>query len=312
MGRKPRVSIVIPAYNHEKYVAQTIRSIQDQTFTDWELVIVEDGSPDNTLAVVQECARGDDRIRVHHQQNAGITATRNKAVSLTTPGTEFMSFIDSDDTWSPRMLELLINAADAHPYALGAYGMATYVDSDGRPIRLNEFEDLCRDRVVLRDGKLTRIPDDEGTSFEVMAYQNVMPASAVLARRAALDAIGPIDPETSPVEDYDLWLRMCAGGYFVFVPEVVLYYRWHGKNTSGDNPRMRGAMETVRRKILSSPLLSEQQRAYALETWRYNERVAGRAHMEWARGGLREGKVVPAAKQLRQALKHYLRSFQRP
>ena len=110
-----RVSIVVPMYNTEQYLASTVESVLGQTFEDWELVLFDDGSQDRTLEIARDFERRDRRIRVVEGVNGGTAAARNRGFAATSTVSEFVIFLDNDDTWEPDALRLLIEALEAHP-----------------------------------------------------------------------------------------------------------------------------------------------------------------------------------------------------
>jgi len=116
------VSVVIPACNAAIHLRETIESVLVQTFTDWELVIVDDGSTDATYRVASRFARRDSRIRVVRQPNAGLSAARNSGYAVTDAASRHVVFLDSDDVWTQDALEVLVAALDARPEAAAANG----------------------------------------------------------------------------------------------------------------------------------------------------------------------------------------------
>lgn len=102
---EPLISVIIPVYNSEKYLAATLKSVQQQTFTDFEVICVDDGSTDNSAQILQQFARADARFKVHRQQNAGGSASRNKGLDLAAG--KFIAFLDNDDIYHPQYLEIL-------------------------------------------------------------------------------------------------------------------------------------------------------------------------------------------------------------
>lgn len=112
----PEISIIVPVYNVEKYLEQCIDSILTQTFEDFELILVDDGSPDKCPEICDEYAQKDDRVRVIHKENGGVSSARNAGMKLACG--EYILFCDSDDYVSPLWCELMLNAARSHPLSL--------------------------------------------------------------------------------------------------------------------------------------------------------------------------------------------------
>ena len=124
----PLISIIVPAYNAEATLLETIDSIRHQTFSDFELIVIDDGSTDQTLAHVQSVR--DPRVRIFTYPNQGLAASRNRGIEWSAG--EFISFIDADDMWTPDKLELQLDALRRRPGAALAYSWTAFVDSDGR------------------------------------------------------------------------------------------------------------------------------------------------------------------------------------
>src|SRR5262245_14981490 len=133
-GAGPRVSVVIPTYNSASFLRPTLERVLTQTFTDWELVIYDDGSSDDTVLVCEEVTGGDPRARIVRGINGGVARARNRGFDATTPTTEFLIFLDHDDLWEPEMLESLVEVLDAHPALISAHTTATGLDEDGSPL----------------------------------------------------------------------------------------------------------------------------------------------------------------------------------
>lgn len=297
------------AYNHEKFIAKTLNSLRAQTVPDWELVAIEDGSPDNTGAILDEFAAQDERIRVIHQQNSGISVTRNRAIASISPEAEFIGFVDSDDVWEPDALEILLNALEKNKRAVAAHGIARYIDANDELLRPGEMERSGRVRHGFREGKLIDWPLSDPTTFEVLIWRDCIPAGGVLLRRSVMDKVGNCDASTSPAEDWDLYLRMSVHGDFAFADKVVYNFRQHGNNTSGNEARMREAEQVIRRKFVELPELTQEKRDIAVLAWRLSQRKEALARLQWAGGALVRGHFMNAAKQFRHGAISYVRSL---
>jgi glycosyltransferase involved in cell wall biosynthesis len=132
MAQRANISVVIPAYNSEKYIRQTLQSVCDQTVNDWECVVVDDGSTDGTPQIIREMARKDDRIRMIEQSNAGPAAARNNGMASVSAGSEFIAFMDHDDVWLPDALAVLRDTLRAYPESIAAHGLADTIDGNGQ------------------------------------------------------------------------------------------------------------------------------------------------------------------------------------
>lgn len=126
----PAVSVIVPVYKVEKYIHRCVDSILGQTYTDFELILVDDGSPDNCGAICEEYANMDNRVVVIHQENGGLSAARNAGIDwiFANSDSKWLSFIDSDDWVHPKYLEMLISAAEEHNVSVSICG---YIETDG-------------------------------------------------------------------------------------------------------------------------------------------------------------------------------------
>ena len=134
------VSIIIPAYNAERYLAYTIESVLAQTLDSWELVIVNDGSDDTTAAIAGSHAIRDGRIRVVEQPNKGVAGARNRGFAEASTLSQYVAFLEDDDIWAQDALEALLSMLEAHPQLVAANGLSRVVDAQGQPIEPGELE----------------------------------------------------------------------------------------------------------------------------------------------------------------------------
>lgn len=260
----PRVSVVIPAFNRERFLASAVDSVLAQTLRDWELVIVDDGSSDGTLRIAREYAANHERITAVHQPNGGVAAARNRGLAATDPRSEYVTFLDSDDLWLDNALEVLVAALDAHPTAVAAHALSRSIDESGTVIEGDDLEEQLRARVGYHDGQVTPTALDAPTTFAEMIHHNwVSTPGAQLTRRSAIDRIGLFDPVTDPADDWDFALRLTRVGDLVMVDRTVLLWRRHPNTLTNTSERTRRAYFEVRRKALTDPTNTAEQKAMA-------------------------------------------------
>jgi glycosyltransferase involved in cell wall biosynthesis len=304
-----KIAIGIPAYNAEKYLRHTLESARAQTLTDWELIVVDDGSTDRTACIAEEFVGRDSRFRLIRQENRGLSQARNRLIAEMNPAAEYAIFIDSDDVWEPDALETLAAALDARPEAVGAHGVAHYIDEQGKPLQPGWFEAWCRDRRAVAGERLEMLPMHAPTTFAALAYrQCIATPGAVLIRRTALEAAGLFDLEAVVSEDWDMWLRLTALGDLAFVNEDILGYRQHSLNMSGNLKRMRQGELYVRSKVMRSPAFNATHRQLITRGFRLSERESCRAKIQYARQNLAERQWLQAGKQLCRATRNYFYS----
>ncbi|MEL7314835.1 MAG: glycosyltransferase [Cyanobacteria bacterium J06559_3] len=194
----------MPAYNAERTLGEAIASVLQQTHQNWELIVVDDGSSDNSQQVVQRFQ--DDRIRLLTGANEGVAIARNRGIEQAQG--DYVAFLDADDIWMPAKLAAQLTALQAHPEAALAYSWCDYIDNEGRW--------LC-------PGKRSLV---EGIAYEQLLVANFLEnASTPLIRRSALAAVGGFDPTLRCSQDRDLYLRLAAHYPFVTVPQVQVHYR---------------------------------------------------------------------------------------
>lgn len=200
-----RVSVVMPCYNGERFIAEAIDSVLGQSHPNIELIVVDDGSIDGSLDIIR---RYGDRLRLLTQTNQGPSAARTRGIFAATG--EYVAFLDADDWWSPRFAETMV-AAMAQSNAVLAYCGWQNVHMNGAsppPFVPPEYENANK-RVAL------------------LANASLWPIHAMLTRRDDLLKIGGFDADLPACEDYDLWLKLTFTRPIVRVPEVFAYYRHH-------------------------------------------------------------------------------------
>ncbi len=244
-----------------------------QTVSNWELVVVDDGSRDGTADLAAALAASDPRIRVVTQSNTGIAGARNRGLSEIADGSIYVAFLDHDDIWMPDTLEVLRGALAAHPAASGSHGVATTIDADGQPIGLERHDGLPNRRGMI-EGRVCLWPLERPTEFANFAYDDcITSVGSGLIRRTALDRVGGFDPRTEPADDYDLWARLSRHGEIVFINRVVLAYRVHAEQRTLRTPPRRGqGTAYVRHKLITSPENTLEQRRLAIDGFRAYQR----------------------------------------
>lgn len=220
----PLISVIIPVYNGKKTIATTINSVIEQTFTDWELIIINDGSQDNTLEIIQSIS--DLRIKVFSYPNAGLANSRNRGISQAQG--EFIAFLDADDLWTKDKLEKQLVALQAHPQASVAYSWTDYIDNVGQ---------------FLYPGSHTTI---NGDAYPRLLVNNFLESgSNPLIRHQALEEVGGFDSSINSTADWDMYLRLAAKYEFIAVPDVQVFYRISSDSMSAGIVNMEAQSRTV-------------------------------------------------------------------
>ncbi len=298
-----QIGIVVPAYNGARFLRQMLESVLAQTVADWELVVVDDGSHDETPEIVRRFADRDRRIRLVQQGNGGVAVARNRGMAELSADCLEIAFLDHDDVWEADALATLSGALERDPQAAGAYGLARFVDAQGRPDPTHELEAFGRRRRGVRDGSLQDWPPTWPTGLEVMAVGCcISTPGQVLIRRQALGAAEPFDAAAAPSDDWDLWLRLCTAGHLAFVDRLVIGWRQHDNNASRQHRSESASIRYTRAKLARSPQLTNEQRRLIRLADRWHRWDASQWRARWARSALIEGRVLDAANHLRHAV----------
>lgn len=215
----PTVSVVMPAYQASATVATAIRSVLRQSWSDFELIVVDDGSTDATAEIVR--ATMDSRVRLLTQDNSGPAAARNLGIKAAQA--ELIAFLDADDQWLPERLAVQLRVA----------GQADLIYSDA-------FEVLPDGRCRRYHERVAPLPHGNADTLRwLVVNPNPVPLLTVLVHAQPLRAVGGFDPKLFGVEDLDLWIRLAAAGYrFLRVSEPLAEYRVSSSSVSGDRVQM--------------------------------------------------------------------------
>src|SRR5579871_1193688 len=206
----PGISVIIPAYNPGRFLEETLQSVIAQTYTDWECVVVDDGSKEDLCWV----ATRHPQIRLIQQENRGLSIARNRGILATTA--EYIAFVDADDLWLPTKLERQLARMEDPAIGL-CHAQFAVIDAEGRrseigsPAQFYAFE-----------------------TFRDLLRHNCVGVSSVLLRREALAVSGLFDPMLRTAQDHDMWVKITRHYQSAFVPTVEILYRVHGNNLSGD------------------------------------------------------------------------------
>lgn len=209
----PKASVIIPSYNHSAFVRQCIDSVLVQTFRDYEIVVVDDGSTDGSLDILRGYG---DRIRLICQQNRGTQAARNSGIAASSG--EFIAILDSDDAWLPEKLERQMEVFERRPEVGLVYSFAEVVDADGATRSLSWH--LGRPVV-----------HPQGALAQLLLGCDIPALTAVIHRRC-LEAVGGFDETLLGSGDWDLWIRIAAQYPVACVEERLALYRTHTTNTT--------------------------------------------------------------------------------
>jgi glycosyltransferase involved in cell wall biosynthesis len=217
----PLVSVIVPVYNAETTLPDTIDSIQRQTFQNFELIVIDDGSTDGTLDWVRSVR--DPRLQVFSYANGGISVARNRGIERSRA--EFISFIDSDDLWTPDKLALQLQALRQQPQAALAYSLTAFVDQHGEFLFAKD-ESCCEGDVYA----------------ELLRHCFVASGSNILVRKSCALAVGGFDTAIPAAGDWEFCLRVASRWQFAVVPRYQILYRISEHAMSANAQRSEEAM----------------------------------------------------------------------
>ena len=207
----PKVSVIIPAYNSINYLPDALESALNQSFKDIEVIIVDDGSSDNTRQWVLH--QTDPRVTLISQENLGKSAARNKGISQTKG--KFIAFLDADDVWELSKLEEQVRCLDSNPDVGLVYTWTSLADEKGTPT-----------------GRVTA-SEASGRVWKSLILKNILACgSTPMIRRECFDRVGLFSLDLPLAQDWDMWLRIAANYDFAVIKQSLVRYRKHSGNTS--------------------------------------------------------------------------------
>lgn len=238
---QPLVSVVVPAFNASAYIERTLRSAIRQTYTALEIIVVNDGSTDDTAKRVEQIAMSDSRIRLLTTPNRGVAAARNTGIEASSG--QFVAFLDADDLWHRTKIEKQVNALNRLPTQWAAVYALHYLINDEDEIIQGGSSDGARGYIYARH----------------LSFKYVGNGSALLVRRDVAQEIGGFDSSYAAAgiggcEDLDFELKLAARYFIEVVPERLVGYRKHPGSMSSNHLRMaKSALAVVRRSIAANP-----------------------------------------------------------
>lgn len=240
----PKVSVVIPAYNAMTYLPATLESVLGQTFTDFEVLIVNDGSGDRIV----EWAEGvtDARVKLISQVNQGVSAARNTGIAHAQG--EYVAFVDADDLWEATKLEKQVRCLDENLDAGLVYTWTALIDSEGLPT-----------------GRIYASHAQGNVWQQLIEDDMISTGSSTMVRRGCFDVAGLFDPSLAFAEDLDMWLRIAWHYPFAVVKEPLTLYRQHMNNVTKNRQKMIQSLRKVIEKAFENvelDLLHLRNRAY--------------------------------------------------
>jgi glycosyltransferase involved in cell wall biosynthesis len=241
----PKVSIVIPAYNAMRYLPKTLDSVLQQTFNDFEVLIINDGSSDAIIEWVSK--NTDTRVQLITQSNQGVSAARNTGIASAQG--EYIAFLDADDLWESTHLEKQVSYLDNNPTIGVVYTWTQLIDEYDRPT-----------------GRIFASHASGMIWQELLEKDVISTGSSAMVRRICLDSVGGFDTELAHAEDLELWLRIARQYQIGVIKEPLTMYRQHPHNTTKNREKMLHGLRMVFEKAFATApieILHKRNNAYA-------------------------------------------------
>jgi len=301
LSNKPLVSVIVPTYNYGRFIGETLECLRAQTYENWECIIIDDGSTDDTAERVSHFMERDARFKFLRQENALQAAAKNNG--LRNSAGEYIQFLDADDLIESQKLEQQVEYLEAHTHVDVIYGSMRYFRTEAPDERLYW---------VWGENK-PWMPETSGGGKEVLTAlvrQNILVINSPLIRRRVVDAVGLFDNKLPPAEDWDYWLRCAAAGMrFQFIDSsgTLALVRWHSASSSADRRKMYSSMISIRKKVkaltsdaevlaLNREQMRKDQQTLALETISHGP--LGACLREMIRAALLSGRIKHTMKWL--------------
>ncbi|MBI4341881.1 MAG: glycosyltransferase [Candidatus Omnitrophica bacterium] len=278
---RPLVSVLMATYNRAAFLPQAIESVLAQTYPHWELVIINDGSTDNTRQIVESFQARDARIRYVYQANQGLAASRHHGVRLCRG--KYIAFLDDDDLYLPDKLEQQVAFLEAHPEIGLVYSPVQLVDREKRVLGM--------------------YPQQPARTFLELIDGCTIATHGVLVRTACFHQVGTFRKDRSPAEDYDMWLRISQSYAIAFLPECVGLYRKHETCMTQDVFSAYAAYRRIYATLLKTGRLSQEARQRVSRALTRTVRVLAVCHYQRAAGSLESCRYSEAARSYSAAIR---------
>lgn len=231
----PQVSVVMPAYNAERTISEAIISVLNQTFTDFELIIINDCSKDSTERIVKDLVQNDKRIiLLQNKKNSGVSFSRNFGVSIAQG--EWIAFLDSDDIWRTDKLEKQLDIIKKHTNAVLSYTASAFIDSEGNP-----------------SGYVMEA--EEKTTYSTLLRRNLVSCSSAMVKASVMKKIQM--PSDKMHEDYYVWLTILKADQYAYgVNEPLLIYRLSSKSKSSNRVKSAKMIYNTYRAVRYGSIIS--------------------------------------------------------
>ena len=300
----PLISIIIPTYNRVQYVTRAIAAIQEQAFTDWELIVVDDGSSDGTAEVLPSLAALDARIQYVRQANAGVSVARNTGMAVMNPDSRYIMFHDDDDWLTEDGLTRLSALAAAFPDAPAVAGLPLHCDDNGYS---TDTLATCygAKRIAVGDNGLSEnVPFGAPETFASMVvWCGIATPALALIRRDAFAKTAGFVTRCQPSEDWLLWLDLTRQGDIPRTGTFTLNKRVHPGAVTQNGKVMAAGEPAVRLEVLLLADITAQHRLISLQGYL----LSCLSNASWAVDDFRNRNAISGLKQVYRMLKRMVR-----
>jgi glycosyltransferase involved in cell wall biosynthesis len=305
----PKVSIITSCYNAEKYVAKAMESVREQTFTDWEYVVIDDGSTDGSAQIIESYLEIEPRLRFGRQANGGMCNARNNGFKACSASSTYVLFFDADDFLEPQMVEVMVKYLDEHPGVGVAYCDHWNIDADDR---VSERDYFLQRYVPSRFG-VRSLPYDTPET-PLVAIAGGLGASLdgrSLFRRSIYEKTSGWDEQLGRGgQVLDLFAQVALVSDIHFVAQKLHRYRLHNDSQSHRTVNYQAQSEKILNKWKEGEWLSAEQKAKMAELlWFYEKRFKPYMEIRNGTGLMRQGQIGGALRLYLGAAKKYFTSF---
>ncbi|HBE16102.1 MAG TPA: hypothetical protein DEG17_18895 [Cyanobacteria bacterium UBA11149] len=302
----PKISIISPCYNQEKYIARAIDSMLAQTFTDWEQIIVNDGSTDNSKQIILHYTKKDSRIRLINQPNGGLQNARNNGFKASSPDSKYLLWFDPDDSLDPKILEIMVNYLEEHPHVGLVFCDYYLIDTEDKIIKTAKTPR----RIPTKFGIQNLPYQTPETSFISVGFDCIPEAMAMVRRLVYEKTTGWAEWLGQGGEGIDLFIQVALLSEVHFIPQNLYYYRRHSQQTSQTTVKFEIQMEKLITKWKEGREIPEEAKAkYAELAWLWEYRFFPYLWIKEGRAMIRNSKYISGIRLHLKAIKSYLMSL---
>lgn len=279
----PKASVIIPTYNRADYICDTVRSVLEQTYRDFEVIVVDDGSTDDTLKRLEVFSN---KIKIVEQPNSERAVARNHGIKISSG--EYVALLDSDDLWFPDKLEKQVKILDENHTVIMCYGQSLRIDDKSNYIKSAKRQ----------------LQGFSGSVFEKFLIRNFVVSATPLARRKSIESIEGFQTKFIPYEDWEFWARLSLQGDFHYINEPLASYRIHPQQSVklASAKKIEDATTAVLESLFTLKNLSEELKNKSL----------GLANLRFAYWYLIAGDVKTAKEKLFKAASLYPKFYLDP